>query len=262
MHIRLAIPAIALSLAIAKAASAAPVEFTAFGDKPSDIQTTFQAFRDVLGHNNGIGGSFTSGHREINWDGVPDAVAAPNHMPANFFNVNSPRGAVFLTPGSGFQISAKAGNPTGTPLNFANINSGLSHQFQTFSPQRLFTALDSAVTETLFFQPGTNKPATVNAFGSVFTGVTHSGPTHIEYFDAGGALLHSQVVPASSHQGLSFAGTFFNAGEQVAMVRITSGNVELDEAVGLVPNPHGDDPADAVVMDDFIYGEPQPTVAP
>ena len=36
---------------------------------------------------------------EINWDGVPDALASPNSFPANFFNVNSPRGTVFSTPG-------------------------------------------------------------------------------------------------------------------------------------------------------------------
>src|SRR5437868_8958461 len=38
---------------------------------------------------------------EINWDGVPDALAAPNNLPANFFNVNSPRGVVLATPGTG-----------------------------------------------------------------------------------------------------------------------------------------------------------------
>ena len=35
------------------------------------------------------------GRREINWDGVADGFAAPNNLPANFFNKNSPRGVVF-----------------------------------------------------------------------------------------------------------------------------------------------------------------------
>jgi hypothetical protein len=261
MHKQLVITGLALAaLAAAQAVSAAPVEFAVAGSNPAEVQPTFQALRDAIGGNNNGAVSnvvFTTGRREINWDGVPDTVAAPNLMPANFFNANSKRGAVFFTPGTGFQISAKTGNPTGTPVEFGNITAGLQNQFQAFSPQRLFTALDSAVTEVHFFVPGTQTPATVSAFGSVFTGVSHAGPTHIEYFDAQGALLHSQVIPASGHQGLSFAGTSFNAGERVFVVRITSGNVELDTTVGLIPNPRGDDPADAVVMDDFIYAEPQ-----
>jgi hypothetical protein len=253
---------VALALGAVNFASAAPLEIASSGAVPADIQASFEAFRSVIGGVNhlaqhGPGFVFTDGRREINWDGVPDAVAAPNLMPANFFNANSPRGAVFLTPGTGFEISAKAGNATGTPVEFADISGGLRNQFQTFSPQRLFTALDSAVTETVFFVPGTNLPATTNAFGSVFTNVTKEGLTTIEYLDANGGVLHKQIVPASKRGGLSFAGTFFNAGEQVFMVRITSGNVELDREVGLVPNPRGDDPADVVVMDDFIYAEPQ-----
>jgi hypothetical protein len=216
---------VALALGAAKFVSAAPVEFSVSGAQPADIQSTFDALRNVLGTNHGAlhgpGNVFTGGRREINWDGVPDTVAAPNLMPANFFNANSPRGAVFLTPGTGFEISAKAGNATGTPVEFGDITGGLRNQFQTFSPQRLFTALDSAVTETVFFVPGTNLPATTTAFGSVFTNVTKEGITTIEYLDANG------------------------------------GNVELDREVGLVPNPRGDDPADVVVMDDFIYAEPQ-----
>ena len=261
MQKHLVITGLVLAIGAVHAASAAPVEVSGSGANPAELKPFVDAFLVPLGQNNKVGGSFQDGHREINWDGVPDAVAAPNLMPANFFNANSPRGALFLTPGTGFQISAKTGNATGTPVEFGNIDAGLIHQFQTFSPQRLFTALDSAVTEVLFFKPDENtKPATVNAFGSVFTGVTHAGPTHIEYYDANGALLHTQVVPPSTHQGLSFAGTFFNAGEQVFMVRITSGNVELDREVGLVPNPRGDDPADVVVMDDFLYAEPQQLV--
>ena len=64
------------------------------GANPAAIQATVDLFRaDLGGTNNGVGSSFTSGRREINWDGVPDANSAPNFLPVDFFNVNSPRGA-------------------------------------------------------------------------------------------------------------------------------------------------------------------------
>jgi len=254
--------AIALTFAGMKFASAAAVEFDASGAQPADIQSSVDAFRTALGPNNGVGGTFAGGRREINWDGVPDAFSAPNLLPANFFNANSKRGVVFFTPGSGFQVSAKAGNPTLTPVEFGNIAPFLPFFLQTFSPQRLFAALDSTVTEVLFFIPGTRIPATVDAFGSVFTNVSHFGPTRIEYFDANGALLHAQVVQPGTipHASLSFSGTAFDAGERIYLVRITSGNVELGADGGASPDPRRGQPVDVVAMDDFIYAEPQPLV--
>src|SRR5688572_28990835 len=64
----------------------------------------------------GANGSFGGVRREINWDGVPDIFAAPNTFPSNFFNVNSPHGALFSTPGTGFQVSSSAAS--GTPVRF------------------------------------------------------------------------------------------------------------------------------------------------
>ena len=228
-------------------ASAAPQVFEASGAIPADIQTAVDAFRASLGNNNGIGGTFASGRREINWDGVPDQFAAPNLMPPNFFNSNSPRGAVFFTLGTGFQVSANSSNPTNTPVRFGNIHPVYPELFSTFSPQRLFTALGSNITETLFFIPGTAQSATVNAFGAVFTDVNSEDSTTIEYFDVGGNLLLSQnVLPGSTARGsLSFLGVKFDTAK-VFLVRITSGNRILKTPA-----------RDVVVMDDFIYGEPQ-----
>src|SRR3982751_6265612 len=131
---------------------AAPVTFSASGANASAIQSTVDAFRVTLGTlNANVAGSFTSGRREINWDGVPDASSAPNSLPANFFNVNSPRGVVFSTPGTGFEVSATAASGAG--VRFDNINPSYSTAFQTFSPQRLFTALGSNITDVNFFVP-------------------------------------------------------------------------------------------------------------
>jgi len=246
---RIAIAVSAVILLGPALAAAAPVVFEASGATPDDIKPSVDAFRDALGTlNPNQPGSFPSGRREINWDGVPDAFSAPNNLPANFFNANSPRGAVFFTPGTGFQVSADDDNPTQTPVRFGNLHPVFPLLFSTFSPQRLFTALNSTITETLFFVPGSSTQATVSGFGSVFTDVNRPDSTKIEYFDIHGNLLFSRnVLPGPTARGsLSFLGVQFDAGERVYMVRITSGN-----RIPRVPS------RDVVVMDDFIYSEPQ-----
>jgi len=240
--------------------SAAPVVFEDSGLEPADIQAAVDGFRAFLGDNNGVGGTFPDGRREINWDGVPDAFSAPNNLPANFFNANSPRGVVFFTPGTGFQVSADSDNPTNTPVEFGNIKRFLPRIFRTFSPERLFTALDSNITEVLFFAPGTPTPATVDGFGAVFTDVDRDNITKIEYFDVNGSLLFSRfVLPGTTpRESLSFLGVGFDAGERVFLVRITSGNVLLSPTEEISPVLSKGHDIDIVVMDDFIYGEPQP----
>ena len=250
---------IAAAVAWPTTSFAAPVVFEAAGLTSADIQGAVDDFRSFLGANNGVGGTFPGGRREINWDGVPDAVAAPNNLPANFFNKNSPRGVVFFTPGFGFQVSGKEGV---APIEFDNLRPNASRKFATFSPPRLFTALGSPITEILFFVPGTARAATSQGFGSVFTDVDRAYSTKIEYFDVNGALLFSGFVPpARGNETLSFLGVAFDAGEEVFLVRITSGDVELGERErGVEPGEREREREgrDLVVMDDFIYGEPQP----
>jgi hypothetical protein len=220
----------------------------AAGTSAAAIQSAVDAYRADLGNlNPNVAGSFGSGRREINWDGVPDAFSSPNALPPDFFNVNSPRGVVFSTPGSGFQVSANAGV---APIEFDNINPTYSSLFTTFSPQRLFTALDSKVVDVRFFEPGSSTPATTSGFGSVFTDVDRARKTRIRYFDERNRPLATFDVPASpGSETLSFLGVRF-LDKRVARVRITSGN----RALG--PNEKGG--RDLVVMDDFIYGEPTP----
>jgi len=239
----------ALTLSSSTLISAAPVVFEASGAEPADIQSAVDGFRAFLGNlNPNVPGSFADGRREINWDAVPDAFSAPNLLPSNFFNANSPRGAVFVTPGTGFEVSADNDNPTQTPILFGDINPVFPQFFSTFSPQRLFTALNSNITETLFFVPGSSTSATTDGFGSVFTDVNRDDSTKIEYFDVNGRLLFSRnVLPGTTSRGsLSFLGVGFDAGERVFLVRITSGN-----------RPPIRPSRDVVMMDDFIYGEPQ-----
>jgi hypothetical protein len=240
-----------LSLTLAAAASAAVLvpaaaqadgtKRTAAGSDPASIQAAIDAFRvDLGGNNNGGGPPAASGRREINWDGVPDTAADPNPFPGGFF---LGRGLQLDTAGTAFKVSAKVGNPTATPVRFDNP------EFQAFSQERLFSPIGSTTYDSHFFVPGTATSATTNGFGAVFTDVDITGSAKIEYFDAAGALIDTVVVPASPNGGLSFAGESFNAGERVARVRVTSGTTTTLTADG---------GQDAVVQDDFLYGEPLP----
>ena len=238
----------ALLLASSFELQAQVVTFSVSGSTPASIQPTVDSFRTALGAlNPNVAGSAASGRREINWDGVPDAFSAPNALPGNFFNVNSARGVEISTPGSSLQTSATASS--GTPIRFGNINATYSTHFQTFSAQRLFTAIGSNIIDINFFVPGSTTPATVSGFGAVFTDVESAGSTRITLFLANGTIGGSFDVPTSTSAGLSFLGLTHTS--RISRVRIQSGNA----ALGGSDNPGGG--ADLAVMDDFIYGEPQ-----
>lgn len=237
------------ALLLAPAAGAAMITFEAAGDAAA-ITVVRDAFRTTVGGDTiaGANGSFGGLRREINWDGVGNGFADPAPLPANFFNVNSPRGAVFSTPGTGFLVSANAGQPTPTLFGF-------SSDFQTFSAQRLFTAINSNITEVTFFVPGTTTAATTSAFAAIFVDVEVAGLTRMEFFDDSGTSIYSRAVLAGRNQGLSFLGAVANAGERISRVRLTSG-LNTIVANGVLGNPNDD----VVVMDDFLYAEPSQAV--
>jgi hypothetical protein len=221
----------------------------------ADLTPTVNAYRALLGEpNNGaMVGSQPSGRREINWDGVPDNLAAPALLPPDFFNTVSPRGAVFFSSkGDKFQVSANSVNPTNTPVRFGNINPQYPDIFTTFSPQRLFTPLDTNKMQIRFFVPGSTNPATVKGFGAVFTDVDRANSSKIELFDRWGHRILWQYVPRGTQpsQSLSFLG--FKTTADIFEVRITSGNAPLS------PTNTDSRRRDIVVMDDFLYAEPQP----
>jgi len=239
----------ALVFSAASAASAAPVTFSAAGANSAAIQGQVDAFCSALGTlNANVAGSFGSGRREINWDGVPDALSAPNNLPSNFFNSTSPRGVQLATPGTGFQVSANAVNGSSAPIEFGNIDPRYPALFTTFSPQRLFTALGSNIVDVNFFIPGSSTAAVTSGFGAVFTDVDVANTTSIEFFNVSNASLGQFFAPnAVGDETLSFLGVRFTEGSVISRVRITSGNQIL--APGNTAN-------DLVVMDDFIYAEP------
>lgn len=233
-----------LSIAPLAAATPTPVFFEAAGANAAAITPIRDSFRAAIGGGvvAGAHGSFGGVRREINWDGVPDPRSDPNPLPANFFNVNSPRGVVFSTPGSGFLVSALT---TGA----APILFGFPADFAVFSAQRLFTAVNSNITDVNFFVAGTTTAATTTAFGAIFTDVENTNGTKIDFFDETGALFLTRSVLASGNQGLAFLGATVTGGA-ISRVRITSG-LNTITANGALGNPNDD----VVVMDDFIYAE-------
>ena len=240
--------------------SAAPVVRQGSGANTAALQAIVDQFRaDLGGANNGVGGSFISGRREINWDGVPDSFSEPNNFPVDFFNVNSPRGVIFNAveneTGAALNHFAVSSNTaSGVPVRFSNLNANYSTIFTTFSAQRLFTVRNTTIMEVNFVIPGTNIPATVNGFGVVFADVdsaTGGNRSLIRVYGKDGRQL-SAASAGVLDNGLSFVGISFNAGERIARVVIESGNAPLSAT-----NNDGVGGVDVVAMDDFIYGEPR-----
>jgi len=243
-------------------AQGTPLVFQAAGPDATSIQGAVDAFRASLGNNNGNNpGPLQKGRREINWDGgnpnLLDTTAPVNPFVV-FLNT---RGSQYKTPGLGLsQAPPSGGTQGGLAALFGNPN--YAKIFRAFSLSRLFTPVGSNITEASFSIPGTNgtAPAAVRGFGAVFTdvdkpdgtgvaGAAQKGSTHIDYFDKNGKLLFTSFVPAAPGDGgLSFFGIKFDDA-RIASVRITAGNV--------APGPNDDQQNDIVMMDDFIYGEPQ-----
>ena len=216
--------------------------YQAQGDSAT-VAASLDAFRAALGGSLNAPNSppADSGRREINWDGVPAAVTNVDTFPLAFFNVNSKRGALLSTPGTGLRVDS---TDFGTP-----------EQFHAFSPKKLFAAVGSDQVAVDFKVVGTNTNGLVTGFGVVFSDVDVPGSTVVAFYDSTGALLASLAAPAkNSAQEFSFIGAVFPA-PVIARVVIASGDAALSAAVTDVS---AGGTKDLVVMDDFVYGEPRP----
>jgi hypothetical protein len=231
---------------------AATLVLSASGSNAASIQAAVDDFRASLGVlNSNLAGSFGSGRREINWDGVPNALAAPADLPGDFFNTVSPRGVEFTTPGTGFQVSGNAGV---VAVEFGNLDPSYPGLFASFTAQRLFTALGSNIVDVHFYVPGSDMPALTDGFGAVFTDVDLAATTSIEFFDRFEVSLGTFfALVGTGDETFSFLGVQFSEGPVIARARITSGDQVLAA---------GNTATDLVVMDDFIYGEPSPVPEP
>jgi hypothetical protein len=234
-----------------------PVVFQAAGPTVESIQSTVDAYRAFIGdpNNGNAPGPLANGRREINWDGGGSDATTDPVTPFDVF-LNT-RGARFTTPGTGLSQAPPSGGAQGGLAVLFN-NETYGNIFAAFSPLRLFTPVNSRITEGSFFVPGTSgaTKASVLGFGAIFTDVDkpngeksgkHS--TRIEYFDVDGNLIYTGLVPSSpgDRGNLSFFGIAFKDA-RIASVRIRTGDVQPGQ---------DDGKKDIVMMDDFIYSEPQ-----
>ena len=242
---------LALAACLAGPAQAAITVFESAAAQPAGIVAARDSFRLAVGGGNvaAPNGDFGGLRREINWDGVPDSRADPNALPADFFNVNSPRGVVFSSPTAGASFALSANSNLATPVLF-----GFSGDLQVFSAQRLFATVGSRSTDIRFFVPGTATAATTSAFAAVFVDVENNDVTDfttMEFFNQNNALIFSRHVLVAGNQGLSFLGGAASAGELISRVRITTPNNFL-----IGSGQRLNESNNFVVMDDFLYATP------
>src|SRR5262245_33112025 len=211
-----------------------------------DVTATVAEFRSVLGdpNNGGTAGAQAAGRREINWDGVPANFTNNGAFPGDFFNTRSTRGVVFTTAGAGFRVSDNA---------VSDVDASYAQEFEFFSPRKTFLAEGSNVLDVAFQVPGTAEPAAVRGFGVIFSDVDRQGAASIEYFGANGSLGRFEPPARTGGGSLSFLGVAFDQ-KIVTRVRIVAGTGAL--GAGVKDLSEGGR-ADLVIMDDFLYDEPQ-----
>jgi len=248
--------AVGLAAVVLAVPTGAPA-FTVFSDSGANaaaITDTVDAFRAALGNPNNANnaGPLATGRREINWDGGGPPVIDGTAPVTPFTVFQNTRGATFTTPGTGLTQAAA----TGGLLSLDLINPQYAALFAPFSPNRLFAPIGSNITDGFFSIPGTGGtvPAGVRGFGVVFSDVDLAG-TSLAFTTTTGATSQLPVATFLGNQTFSFLGAFLDPAEGlITSVRIITGTTAL--------GPSESSTVDLVVMDDFLYGEPQQVPQP
>jgi hypothetical protein len=219
-----------------------PVVFAANGD----INAVLTQFRNTLGPVNTTVGQ-TNGRREINWDGVPDAMNGIK-LSGDFFNPTDVAAPESLKRGVVY-----AGNSDAmvSSIGFSEVNVDASASFSSFSGNKSFAVVNSTLWPVTFQVAGQNKAASITAFGAVFSDVDKANSAFIEFFDGANSLGRFFVPPHDNSTNFSFLGVYFPNG------RVTEVNIGHEGRL----SDGGKDitqggTQDLVVLDDFIYSEP------
>jgi hypothetical protein len=219
-----------------------PIVFSAAGN----ITATVSEFRNKLGALNSTPGA-TSGRREINWDGVPDAMDGIK-LPGDFFNPTDANAPQSLQRGV---LYAGTSDAMVSRIGFSEINANASTEFASFSGNKTFAVVNANQWPVTFQVAGQNKAASINAFGAVFSDVDKSNSTFIEFLNGTTVLGRYYVTPHDNTSSFSFLGVYFPNG---VVTDINIGH-EGKLADGEKDITQGGT-KDLVVLDDFIYSEP------
>ena len=209
-----------------------------------NVDPQIPAFGTFIGdvNNKGEPGRHASGRREINWDGVPAQVTNTNDFPADQFKG---RGAVY-------------GGTTGLRVSdnhFADINPTYAGEFIPFSEAKLFAPIGTTKVEVTFRIPASDTLAAVRSFGAVVVDVDKANTSRLQAYDRDDRLIADVPVPVRADPDeYSLVGVTF---EEPIITRIvlTLGEVPIGAGVDDVSSGGG---GDVVVLDDFLYSEPQP----
>jgi hypothetical protein len=214
------------------------------GNVASQVAEFGLAIGDV--NNKNEPGRHASGRREINWDGVPAQFNNTDAFPADFFNQNAPRGAVYVANnGTGLRVSDN---------NFTDVNQTYGAEFVAFSAPRLFAPTGTTKSEVRFRIPGTDTAAVVQSFGAVFVDVDKANSSRLQAYDKDNRLIADIPAPTRlATDAFSLVGVTFDH-PVIARIVLTLGEAPIGAGIndlssgGLV---------DLVVLDDFLYSEPQ-----
>ena len=192
--------------------------------------------------NKGEPGPHASGRRQINWDGVPAQILNTLDFPPDFFKA---RGLVYGGT-TGLRVSDN---------NFADINPSYATELIPFSAPKLFAPIGTTKVEVRFRIPGSDAVAAVRSFGAVVVDVDKADNSRLQAYDQAGKLIADVPVPVRADPDeYSLVGVTF---EQpiIARVVLTLGDVPIGAGIDDVTSGGG---GDVVVLDDFLYSEPQP----
>jgi hypothetical protein len=222
--------------------------FSAAGDSAA-IATKLGEFRAAAGATANTTPGAIGGRREVNWDGVPANITNTDNFPFDFFGASDAalpagrkRGLIYQNTGTSFRVDS---------TSFSEIEASYADQFKPFSKKKLFAYMGNNVSEISFKVPGTNTDAFVKSFAVIFTDVDAANSTSIEFFNGTKSLgvIKAGIAP----QAFTLLGARF-PDEKITKIKIVSGEVPL--AAGVKDMSNGGT-KDLVVMDDFIYSEPE-----
>ena len=211
-----------------------------------DINAQLDEFRQLLGDQLNTTPGVVGGRREINWDGVPDALLNQK-LPENFFNPVGEQASVAHQRGL---VYSAAGNFQVSKTNFAEVNASAATELSSFSGNKIFANVSANKWDVEFQVPSKTLPASVKGFGIVFSDVDLPKSTSLEFFD-GEKSLGKFFAPAKNGSNFSFLGVYFK-NKKVTRVRVEHQG-QLDQGQ---PDISNNGTVDLVAMDNFLYNEP------